>query len=89
MDVPDNTTKVCFATNQARGFIVKLPDEEDWIDYKDAHSFKSVIGSEMEEWLTPENDHNIGASSQKLPFLEYYDPQISRDLFNVTDAFEE
>lgn len=66
LEIQDNAQKICISTNfthDIRGIAVKVQNQSDWLDYQNASSFKSVIGNELEEWLTEEHIHNIGASS--------------------------
>ena len=69
----------------ARGFLVRPLNVADWPKYQLAESFKSVVGNTIETWFKKEHDHDIGATTEKIPY-------IGREnnfwLFKKEDAYE-
>jgi len=47
----NSTQRLCFKTfdeeNKIRGFLVKPKELEDWLDYQNASSWKSVLKNEI------------------------------------------
>jgi len=77
---------VCLQADVARGLLVKVSDVSDWMDFKMGETFKSAIGPLVQKWFEEGHTHDIGATTQKVPFL---DPETNRQLFNISDAYED
>lgn len=41
--IPKTAKKLCFKTDFIRGFNVKVSNVSDWMDYREAGSFTSII----------------------------------------------